>query len=61
MYCFNHNCNLWGEHQNIAVWATLPMIGHFPHACKECGGGLFFHDTWDGDQRRHDNGARVVE
>lgn len=59
-YCFNENCNLWGEVVPVAVVLLWPAAGLLPHSCPECGGHLYFHDAWDGNHRIHDDGTPVI-
>lgn len=59
MYCFNTNCNRWGEHASsggVLLW----WPGNFTGTCDECGGVTVVHDNWDRDERTHDDGTKVV-
>lgn len=60
-YCFNENCNKWGEAVNVGVVATWPQPAMAPNSCHECGGNLYFHDTWDGNRRLSDQGEKVTQ
>lgn len=60
-YCFNPECEGWGEsHVRKAYGHTLLGIfkpGTLINACDLCGHDMYFHDTWDGDERRSDDGS----
>jgi hypothetical protein len=60
-YCFNENCNLWGEPVTgigfNLTWPFRPMGG----PCVECGHNVIWHDNWLADQRQHDDGTPVTE
>lgn len=58
-YCFNENCNRWGEAQSIAMYLLWPEQGKLGK-CKECGKPLIRHDNWNEDCRIGDDGKAVV-
>jgi hypothetical protein len=60
-YCFNEDCNLWGESQRVVIHAVLPFPGCLNNSCRSCGGDLNYHDNWKYDDRHYDSGAPVVE
>jgi hypothetical protein len=57
-YCFNPNCDLWGDAQPCVLLACSPPI--VASVCKGCEGELIFHDNWDRDERTHDDGTPVT-
>lgn len=67
--CFNVDCDHWGEDP----WRTLAKETGFTYGitvdiksndcvrCPYCNGVCPPHDNWLANERRHDNGAPVIE
>lgn len=63
-YCFNPDCNMWGEPQGTYGGAGLLLvdyIGWYVSRCNECGHITVVHDNFTKDTRTHDDGTPVKE
>lgn len=58
LYCFNPNCDQWGERTKLEPIGMILIFPspYMPMSCPECGGLLIYHN-WDEDLRQSDDGT----
>lgn len=59
-YCFNEDCNRWGDAQAVGIVATWPEPGKAGR-CDECSFPLIRHDTWDRREVRYGDDGKPIK